>query len=93
MLTFEDKSVVAGAVYNIANTSTAAGLTDFVEIGDRVDQQWSKGYLVGVEQMYLGCEGGGVDLTSGNVDFTLIMECTVETLTANAAMALSLSQQ
>ena len=54
-------------------------------------QQWKKGYLVGVDSIYLG--GSASDDWSGNQYVTVILECTVETLSANAAMALALSQQ
>jgi hypothetical protein len=59
---------------------------------DVAPQQWTKGYLIGVEQMYLG----GLTTTTGwyeDVVVSLIMECTSESLSKEAAMALALSQQ
>jgi len=54
-------------------------------------QMWKKGYLVGVDSIYLG--GSASTDWTGNQYVTVILECTVETLSANAAMALALSQQ
>ena len=52
-------------------------------------QSWRNGYLIGVEQIYLG-----VDQQFDHVDqVSVVMECTVETLSQSAAMALALSQQ
>ena len=52
-------------------------------------QHWSDGYLIAVEQMYLGVDQG-IDALSA---VSIILECTVETMTQAAAMALALSQQ
>lgn len=58
---------------------------------DNLPQEWTNGYLVGVDSLYLGgCASTGFD---GDVYCSCIMECTVETLTQAAAMALALSQQ
>ena len=58
---------------------------------DNLPQLWSNGYLVAVDQIYLGGEASsGFD---GNVYCSIAMECVVESLTTEAAMALALSQQ
>jgi hypothetical protein len=51
---------------------------------------WTNGYLIGVEQIYLG--GQAVNFSTP-LDIEIVMECTVETLSQSAAMALALSQQ
>ena len=57
---------------------------------DGAPQHWTKGYLVGVEHSYLGVD----PVSSGIIDeVNMVMECTVETLNASAAMALALYQQ
>jgi hypothetical protein len=54
-------------------------------------QHWTNGYLVGVEQIYLlGAASTGF---GDDVFVSVVLECTVETMTSNAAMALALSQQ
>lgn len=53
-------------------------------------QHFTDGYLIAVEQIYLGAEQSGL---TNNTAISVVMECTVETLTQSAAMALALSQQ
>jgi hypothetical protein len=52
-------------------------------------QEWTNGYLIAVESLYLGCQQGA-DILS---QVSIILECTSETMSQAAAMALSLSQQ
>ena len=54
-------------------------------------QEWTNGYLIAVEQIYLS--GQATTSFTGNVYVSIVMECTVETMTQSAAMALALSQQ
>jgi len=91
---FADKSIIAMGQTNFAS-QVVAGLTNVAEVGDRVDQRWSDGYLVAVEQIYLGFEGGSQAGWSvvGDPNCTIIMDCTVEKMTETAAMSLALSQQ
>lgn len=83
-----NRSVVAAGSLAYAATvdSTLAVLTDTMDVGP---QHWSDGYLIAVEQMYLGVDQG-IDALSA---VSIILECTVETMTQAAAMALALSQQ
>lgn len=67
-----------------------AAVRNYFEAMDVNLQEWRNGYLVGVEQIYLGGKkGGAVDDST----VAVVMECTVETLNQSAAMALALSQQ
>ena len=81
----------------------SAGLTQFAEVGSGTgDGQLSSeaaglnvhmftdGYLIAVEQLFLGARQTGITNDSA---VSIVMECTVETLTQSAAMALALSQQ
>ena len=91
MVNLTDKSVIAsGRLYA---ASGAAGETTVVtERLDIAPQMFSKGYLVGVEQIYLGVDS--TSATAMNINScTIVLECTVETLSQSAAMALALSQQ
>lgn len=58
---------------------------------DVAPQHWTNGYLVAVDSMYLGgrAEAGFIS----DVYVSITMECTVETMSEAAAMALALSQQ
>ena len=73
----------------LMNQGAASEYTNVTDIVDVAPQQWTNGYLIGVEQMYLG-----VVETAARFDaISVVMECTVETLSQSAAMALALSQQ
>lgn len=82
-----DKSLIASGI--MAVSTAAAEVSMMNDSLDVAPQHWTNGYLVGVEQLYLG-----VDQTFDLFDqVSVILECTVETLSQSAAMALALSQQ
>lgn len=88
MVQVDDKSLIASG--RLLAHGLAAGEATFVD--DSLDvspQDWEKGYLVGVEQIYLGTDQSFDMIQS----VAIVLECTVETLSQNAAMALALSQQ
>lgn len=90
-----NKSVISLGSTNFAANTAAAGLTTVMDQGDRVDQRWKNGYLVAVEQIFFGMSGGrdtGWSIV-GDQQASIILDCTVETLSEKAAMALALSQQ
>ena len=87
MVTATDRSVISSG--SLAIATGAANVEMMSEALNIAPQNWTKGYLVGVEQIYLG-----VDQTFDHCDqVSIVLECTVETLTAAGAMALALSQQ
>jgi len=57
---------------------------------DIAPQEWTGGYLVAVESIFLGVDQSVVDVVD---EVTIVLECTVETMTASASMSLALSQQ
>ena len=88
MIGCSDKSLVSsGSLYATKEATGTAFLSESLDIAP---QHWTNGYLVGVEQIYLGVDQS-VDLGLNQVG--VVMECTVETLSQAAAMALALSQQ
>lgn len=87
MVDANDKSVIASG--RLAIATGAAAVEMMSESLDVAPQHWTKGYLVGVEQIYLG-----VDQAFNHVNkVSIVLECTVETLSQSGAMALALSQQ
>lgn len=88
------------AIIRPSNRSVvSAGLTQFAEqTGGQLSaeaaglnvQHFTDGYLIAVEQMFLGVRQSGMINDSA---VSVVLECTVETLTQSAAMALALSQQ
>jgi len=87
MVNVTDRSVISSG--SLAIATGAANVEMMSEALNIAPQDWTKGYLVAVEQIYLG-----VDQTFDHVDrVSIVLECTVETLSQSAAMALALSQQ
>jgi hypothetical protein len=95
-----DKSLVSSGslqLYNgqIAEDGSAAAdfATAFVtQDMDIAPQQWTNGYLVGVDALFLGVKMAGA-MTSGNVIVSIVLECTLENATQANSVALALSQQ
>lgn len=85
-----DKSVIStGALFYTDDPQGNAFISDSLDVAP---QHWTNGYLVGVEQIYLGVDAS--EPTSGGMTgVNIVLECTVETLSQSAAMALALSQQ
>jgi hypothetical protein len=81
--------ISTGTISYSGNAGSASTVSDNLDIAP---QQWTNGYLVGVEQLYLGVDAS--EATAGGMDAChIVLECTVETLSSSAAMALALSQQ
>lgn len=88
-----DKSLIAsGIIYGV----NQFGTDEFPQVYQEMDilpQNWTNGYLVAVEEIYLGGEGSAGWVAADNLTFSIVLECTVEKLSEKAAMALALSQQ
>ena len=87
-----DRSVISSGSILASRTATGNGLAarNYEEF-DNLPQLWTNGYLVAVDQIFIG--GQASQYWDGDVYFHIVMECTVETMSQAAAMALSLSQQ
>ena len=92
MVTGLDKSVIATGQLSAANMKNTLSFPSIVsESFDNLPQMWTNGYLVAVDTIYLGVLAS--DGFNEDVYVTVVLECTVETMTQAAAMALALSQQ
>jgi len=86
-----DKSFVSGG--NMRQSSTTGVLVQPAdETADMNPQEWSKGYLVGVDTLYFAVDSSAV-WDSGDIDVSIVMECTLENATQASSIALGLSQQ
>jgi len=84
--------VSSGSVWAFnADGSSAVPATAYE--ADMLPQEWTNGYLIAVESLQLGARATTNWAASANVTVSVVLECTVETLTQAAAMALALSQQ
>ncbi len=87
-----NRAIVSTGTLIADNNAAAAGPPQYVSHDlDVAPQHWTQGYLVAVDSMFLGGRADSAFTT--DVYISVTMECTVETMTQAAAMALSLSQQ
>ena len=88
-----NRSVIAKGTLWARNADAAVNAPSQSFTDSTAPQHFTDGFLVAVENIFLG----GIRDASWDVDQKLtvnvMMECTVETLTQSAAMALALSQQ
>lgn len=85
-----DKSVVASGRYSVM-----VGANDEFFESDTKDvmpQDWTNGYLIGVDTLYLATDSDE-DSTGGAYDVCICLECTLENATQANSVALALSQQ
>jgi hypothetical protein len=87
-----NRAVISSGSILASRTASGNGLAarNYEEF-DNLPQLWTNGYLVAVDQIFIG--GQASQHWEGDVYFSITMECTVETMTQAAAMALALSQQ
>jgi len=89
LVNLNNRSVIASGRLVAVGDPAGPILSLVEETMDAGPQDFTDGYLIAVEQMYLG-----VDQSADVIDsVSVLLECTVETMTQAAAMALALSQQ
>lgn len=83
-----NRSVVSSGALKVTTDAASAVLVMDDTMNASI-QEWTNGYLIAVESMFLGIKQGNALLSQ----VSIILECTSETMSQAAAMALSLSQQ
>ena len=92
MVDVTDKSLIASGKLTAIDGNGGVTTPFITDVLDLAPQMWTAGYLVGVEQIYLAVDStNSANLGIGQCG--IVLECTVETLSQSAAMALALSQQ
>lgn len=92
MVNASNRTIISTGALVASNSSAAGNTVTFVSHDlDVAPQHWSNGYLIAVESIQLS--GQSSASFAFGCDVSLVMECTVETMTAAASMALALSQQ
>ena len=87
-----NKGIIASGMLNAFNELSSIDVAAVVtESFDNLPQLWTNGYLIAVDQMYLSGEASPGFHEA--VTVSVVMECTVETMSQASAMALALSQQ
>ena len=88
-----NRAVISSGAIWCGNRDASANPPAQAFEGDMLPQEWTNGYLVAVESLQLAARRTD-DWTAGDIPtYSVVLECTVETLTQAAAMALALSQQ
>jgi hypothetical protein len=90
LVAFTERSLIAAGTLTVGETN--GSITAMSETNDLMPQDFENGYLVAVDTIFLGIDQN-IASDLGEVQAQLILECTVETLSQSAAMALALSQQ
>ena len=93
LVSLDDRTTIAKGQIWARNPDSASNPPVQVYSDSHLPQHYSEGFLVAVEDIYLGAYGGS-DWTDGSdLTFSIVLECEVMQLSQSAAMALALSQQ
>ena len=91
MVTLDDKSVVASGIHSMRNPDSAQNSPSQSLITDLLPQDFSEGYLVAVDSLFLaGTAGADFD---DDLIVSICMEVSMEKATKAGASSLALSQQ
>jgi len=91
LVSSDDKSFVSGGIYSQAST-TGNLVQPASESADVNLHEWTNGYLVGVDSIYLAARSSAAWDTA-NIRISVVLECTLENATQASSTALALSQQ
>jgi hypothetical protein len=91
MVFASERDVISLGCLNFSNVDPVIQRPTWMsDAADLLPQNFASGYLVATEQIYLGAHASAL---STNASLTVVLECSVEKLTKEGAMALALSQQ
>jgi len=93
LVSLDDRTTIAKGMIWCHNQDGASAVPSNVYNDSHLPQHYSNGFLVAVEEIYLGAFGGSNWAATSNLTFNIVLECEVMTLSQSAAMALALSQQ
>lgn len=88
-----NKSIVTKGVIWARNADSSANPPAQSFSEDVTPQIFTNGYLIATESIYLGASADPAWAATANLTVSVMMECTVETMSQASAMALALSQQ
>ena len=92
MVNASNRTVISTGALVASNNSVVGNTVTFISQDiDIAPQHWTNGFLLAVESIQLAGENDNAFALA--CDISLVLECTVETMTSAAAMALALSQQ
>ena len=88
-----NRAVVSSGMLWARNPDSAVEQPSQCYESDMLPQEWTNGYLVAVESLQLAARASDNWTAASDLTVSIVLECTVETLSSAAAMALALSQQ
>jgi len=93
LVSLDDRTTIAKGMIWCHNQDGTSAVPSNVYNDSHLPQHYSDGFLVAVEEIYLGSLAGANWAATSNLTFNIVLECEVMTMTQSAAMALALSQQ
>jgi hypothetical protein len=90
MVNAANRTVVSSGKLIAGFEAVTNAIVSLSDMSDLSPQEYTNGYLIAVESLFIGTDSVGNALVG---EVTIVLECTVETMTAAASMALALSQQ
>ena len=93
LVSLDDRTTIAKGMIWCHNQDGASAVPSNVYNDSHLPQHYSDGFLVAVEEIYLGSLAGTNWAQTSNLTFNIVLECEVMQLSQSAAMALALSQQ
>ena len=92
MVDASNRTLISSGALVASNNSVVGNTVTFLSQDiDVSPQKWENGYLIAVESIQLAGQSSANFVSP--CDVSVVLECTVETMTASASMALALSQQ
>jgi len=92
MVDADNRTLISSGALVAANNGEVANRVTFLSQDiDVSPQKWTNGFLIAVESIQLAGQSSAT--FRDDCDVSVVLECTVETMTAAASMALALSQQ
>ena len=93
LVSLDDRTTIGKGALFARNPDGATNPPTQVYSDSHLPQHYSDGFLLAVEDIYLGAQRGDEWTAGDELTFNIVLECEVLTMTQSAAMALSLSQQ
>ena len=93
LVALDDRTTIAKGQIWARNPDSASNAPSQVYSDSHLPQHYSDGFLVAVEDIYLGAYATDDWAQSSKLTYNIVLECEVLTMGASEAMALSLSQQ
>ncbi len=93
LVSLDDRTTIAKGNLWARNPDSNNHPPSQVYSDSHLPQHYSDGFLVAVEEIYLGSRAGANWLGTSDLTFNIVLECEVMSLSQSAAMALALSQQ